>query len=58
MFCVDANVLVQAHRVLYPQDVAPGFWEAIAGAIEQERVFVVHEAGRVVVIGLHQAGVE
>lgn len=51
MFCVDANVLMQAHRVLYPQDIAPGFWEAIAGAIEKEQVFVVHEVYREIVLG-------
>ena len=28
-FCLDANVFIEAHRVRYPADVFPGFWEAI-----------------------------
>lgn len=28
-YLVDANVLMTAHRQLYPFDLAPGFWEQL-----------------------------
>lgn len=31
-FLVDANFFIEAHRITYPLDVVPSFWEKIAAA--------------------------
>jgi hypothetical protein len=29
LFIVDSNFFIQAHRAIYPLDIAKGFWEKV-----------------------------
>lgn len=42
-FCLDANVFIQAHRVRYPMDFVPGFWDQLLVAAEAGTLFSIHE---------------
>ncbi len=42
-YCLDANVLIEAHRRYFPMDVVPGFWDALDEAGRCGEVFVIHE---------------
>jgi hypothetical protein len=42
-FCLDANVFIEAHRVRYPMELAPGFWDALLAAAAAGKVFSIEE---------------
>lgn len=50
-YCLDANVLIEAHQRLFPMDVAPGFWDALDDAGARGQVFVIHEVFREITRG-------
>jgi hypothetical protein len=41
VFVVDTNFFIQAHRVSYPMDVAPGFWDKIIKLSEDEKILSI-----------------
>lgn len=41
-FLVDANVFITAHRLLYPFDIAPGFWEQLSDRAS-DRIVIIEE---------------
>lgn len=45
-YCLDADVLINAHRQHFPMDVVPGFWDALDRAGRQGQIFVIHEVYR------------
>lgn len=50
-YCLDANVLIEAHQRLFPMDVVPGFWDALDDAAKRGEVFVIHEVFREITRG-------
>ena len=42
-FCLDTNVFIQAHRVRYPMDFAPGFWDGLVTAAQSGELLSIHE---------------
>lgn len=40
--CLDANVLIEAHRSRYPMDIVPGFWEALLKAAKAGDVISIN----------------
>jgi predicted nucleic acid-binding protein len=46
LYCLDANVYIEAHRRYYAFDIAPGFWEGLLRLAERQAIcssWLVHE---------------
>jgi predicted nucleic acid-binding protein len=38
LYCLDANVYIEAHRRYYAFDIAPGFWEGLSRLAERQAI--------------------
>ncbi|MCK6614781.1 MAG: DUF4411 family protein [Ignavibacteriaceae bacterium] len=42
---MDANFLIEAHRVYYPMDVVPGFWNKISALAKEDKIISIDKVG-------------
>lgn len=41
LFLVDTNFFIQAHRVSYPFDVVPSFWNKVKDLADNDKIFSI-----------------
>ena len=41
IFLVDTNFFIQAHRVSYPLDVVPSFWNKVKNLADNDKIISV-----------------
>lgn len=39
-YLIDSNIFITAHRLLYPFDIAPGFWEQLIEKASEKMIII------------------
>ena len=49
-YLIDSNIFITAHRLLYPFDIAPGFWEQIIEKAS-EKIIIIEKVNNEIIRG-------
>jgi hypothetical protein len=50
IYCLDANVLIQAWQKYYAPEICPGYWEILNNLGKQGRIFIAEEVKNEIVV--------